>query len=68
MKFHPDEIRAERLRRGLSQTEAAEQLGTTKNTWARWERGERHPTGLYLRALAQWMSKEEEGGEGPRFK
>jgi DNA-binding transcriptional regulator YiaG len=36
----PDEIRATRERLGLTQTEAAQRLGVSENTWARWERGE----------------------------
>jgi transcriptional regulator with XRE-family HTH domain len=33
---------------GLSQTEAAERLGVDPSTLARWERGERAPTGAFF--------------------
>ena len=42
--------------RGLTQCQLAEALGLPRHTVARWERGERAPTGLYLRALAAWVS------------
>ena len=51
-----EQIRAERLRRKLTQREAAAQVGVPGNTWARWERGKRHPKGLSLAALARWMA------------
>lgn len=35
----PAELLALRERWGWTQAEAAERLGTTANTWARWERG-----------------------------
>ena len=54
------EIRAERLRRKLTQREAAAQVGVPANTWARWERGERHPKGLSLAALARWMARDDD--------
>ena len=59
-KVTGDTIRAARRRRGLTQIEAANEVGVHWNTWARWERGERTPTGLYRKALVEWML--EEGG------
>ena len=41
--MHASEIRARRVAMGLTQAELAQRLGTTSNTVARWERGERAP-------------------------
>ncbi|MEU4834640.1 helix-turn-helix transcriptional regulator [Streptosporangium sp. NPDC023615] len=38
-KERPELVRA-RMRRGMSQEAAAQALGVTPATWARWERGE----------------------------
>jgi DNA-binding transcriptional regulator YiaG len=35
----PEEIRAARLRAGLTQVEAAKWVGVTSRTWQRWEAG-----------------------------
>ena len=40
----PADIRAARKRAGLTQTQAANLLGVTRVTWARWESGEQAPT------------------------
>lgn len=53
------EIKTERLRRELSQEAAARQIDVTVTTWARWERDERAPTGLYAEALEAWMDGRE---------
>ena len=60
----PQTIKHARLARGLTQRQAAEQLGVPRHTWARWERGERHPRGLYALALARWLAKPAEGQGG----
>jgi transcriptional regulator with XRE-family HTH domain len=53
----PDEIRAWRETRGLSQADMAEQLGVKQPTISRWESGEDRPTlplvRLALERLAQ---------------
>jgi transcriptional regulator with XRE-family HTH domain len=58
-------LKAERTRRGLTQREAAEQIGVPVTSWARWERGEVRPQGLNLRAVHEWLARkpEEEGSE-----
>ena len=57
----PEDIRAERDERGLTQAAAAAQLGVARNTWARWEAPAdsmmaRRPTGLYATMLQGWMA------------
>lgn len=37
-------LKAARVNRGLTQPEAAEQLGVTKNTLSNWELGRSYPT------------------------
>jgi transcriptional regulator with XRE-family HTH domain len=39
----PEELRRIRDGMGWTQTEAADKVGVTRNTWARWERGEVEP-------------------------
>lgn len=34
-----EQLLAERLRRGMSQADAAAEVGTTQQTWGRWEKG-----------------------------
>ncbi|MFI6396162.1 multiprotein-bridging factor 1 family protein [Nonomuraea sp. NPDC050540] len=48
----PGLIRA-RLRRGLTQEQAAEQIGVSLCTWARWERGTQNVRPYYRKALAE---------------
>jgi transcriptional regulator with XRE-family HTH domain len=50
-------IRAERIRRGLTQVQAAEQLGVTPTAWRLWEWGKRTPTGLYAKAVEAWLGE-----------
>ena len=57
-------LKAARLRLGLTQREAADQIGVPSNTWSRWERGEVRPQGLNLRAVLAWLEKEREQREG----
>ncbi len=40
---------------GLSQKESAKQLGVDLGTLAKWERGERAPTGTFLTRAMQFL-------------
>lgn len=56
----PEQIRAIRKARGLTQAQAAGEIGVTQATWSRWEAlpdsvMARAPTGLARAALARWM-------------
>jgi transcriptional regulator with XRE-family HTH domain len=44
---------------GLSQKETAERLGIDPGTLARWERGERKPTGALLGRVKRFLCDEE---------
>ena len=57
-----EEIRAARAAADLTQAQLAEKLGVTKNTVARWERGEMEPTGLYLVIVRRWLAREAKRG------
>lgn len=46
------QIRAERIRVGLSQVELAHRLGIKKQQLSRWELGEFQPSALTLRSIA----------------
>ncbi len=48
-----EEIKALRLRRGLTQTELGEAIGVYWNTVSRWEAGKMKPSTLALRALTE---------------
>ena len=48
-----EEIKALRLRLGLTQTELGEAIGVFWNTVSRWEAGKMEPSTLALRALAE---------------
>ncbi|WP_181019992.1 helix-turn-helix domain-containing protein [Nonomuraea typhae] len=53
----PGLIRA-RLQRGLTQEQAAGQIGVSLSTWARWERGTQNVRPFYRKVLAeQWDAK-----------
>ena len=60
-------LRAARAARGMTQHEAAEELGVDQGAFAKWESGSRHPSGLALRYLLEvWIPrslKRREGGE-----
>ncbi|MCW5982726.1 MAG: recombinase family protein [Bryobacteraceae bacterium] len=43
---------------GMSQKEAAQEIGVDPGTLAKWERGERHPTGEFLRRVMQFLAGE----------
>jgi transcriptional regulator with XRE-family HTH domain len=49
----------QRTRLGLSQKESAEHLGVDPSTLAKWERGEREPTGRFLSYVERFLR----GGE-----
>ncbi len=51
----PEQIRALRLRLGLTVEEAAERMHVTTRTWYFWERGERFPLGPALLVLRSWL-------------
>ena len=51
----PADIRKARRARRLTQRQLAKMLGVPVNTVARWERGERTPTGLYAKAVGEWL-------------
>lgn len=46
-------MRAERVRLGLTQTELAERLGVTQMTVVRWESGETIPSAMSLLGLSK---------------
>ena len=48
-------LRAERARRGQTQLQVAEVLGTTRNTVARWERGEMGISSIAARAIERYL-------------
>ena len=52
-------VRARKIR-GLSQQEMAWSLGIDPSTLARWERGEREPTGMFLSRVQRFLIDEEE--------
>ena len=52
------DIRTARRARRLTQKQLATLLGVPANTVARWERGERTPTGLYAKAVSDWLGGE----------
>jgi transcriptional regulator with XRE-family HTH domain len=60
-----------RIRRGLSQTDAAAEAGVARSAWAAWELGT-EPRGLYRRALEAWLREGREAflpwrsGEGQK--
>lgn len=66
----PAQIKAARVARGLTQSEIAERLGVSANTWARWERGELeigNETMLAraLRSIPKRTAKDRPDGLGP---
>lgn len=54
----PEEIKAWRVRLGLSQGKLAKALGVTVGAVSRWERGEMTPQ-PYLRLALTWLSAEQ---------
>ena len=43
---------------GLSQKESAERLGVDPSTLAKWERGEREPTGVFVARVKRFLGDE----------
>lgn len=58
----PDEIKALRVSLGLSQHDFAVRIGTTAPTIFRWEKGQRHPKGLYAKVLNDLARETESRG------
>jgi len=56
----------QRTNLGLSQKEAAKRLGVDAGTLARWERGDREPTGVFLGRVKRFLSDEEAADLGVR--
>ncbi len=52
----PTVLAAERIRRGLSQEAAAEQIGVDRQTVSRWETRWAHPRWSTLPALLRWLA------------
>lgn len=48
-----DTMRGIRVMRGMSRSDAAEQVGVTAETIGRWERGDSEPTRPYLISMAR---------------
>ncbi len=57
MDLSPDAIRDFRKRLGLTQPQLAEMVGCTSQAVSYWERGTRHPRGLYATVLRRIMSE-----------
>ena len=57
-----EQLVQDRKIRGLSQKEMARSLGIDPSTLARWERGEREPTGMFLSRVQRFLIDEEEVG------
>lgn len=53
-------IRATRVRRGLTQTEMANEFKVARNTVTRWEMGLHLPTGARYKQLLQWVAYTED--------
>lgn len=60
-----EDICAVRKRLGLSQEKLAEELGVSRNTISRWERGEFNPTADKIAALEQLIATLEPPEEAP---
>lgn len=50
-----DSLRRARAVRGMTQREAALDVGVHPVTWARWETGAAHPSGPALRFVLGWI-------------
>ena len=58
-------LRAARAARGMTQHEAAADLGVGQPAFAKWETGSRRPSGLTLRYLLEvWIPRSLKGREG----
>ena len=45
---------------GMSQKEAAREIGVDQGTLARWERGEREPEGMFLKRVERFLDEQED--------
>lgn len=55
-------FRAARAARGMTQAQAAEDLGVGRVTVARWETGSHRPEGLARRFVVAWIKKTRKRG------
>lgn len=49
----------------LSRKESAKRVGVDQSTLARWERGEREPTGSFLTQVVQFLNEAEPAWSAP---
>ena len=56
---HPEYLVGCRAALGITQKESALQIGVDQRTLARWERGEREPTGMFAERVTRFLT----GGE-----
>lgn len=61
-----EKLRAARAIRGMTQVEAAADLGVARVTLARWESGAHVPVGIVLQAAADWIAKAKKGARDAR--
>jgi site-specific DNA recombinase len=54
-----EQLVRQRTSLGLSQKESAERLGVDPGTLAKWERGDREPTGVFLARVKQFLGDED---------
>lgn len=53
MRFHPERLKEERIKKGLSQEQLAKKIGVTRQAVSAYETGERIPSSKHLMALAK---------------
>lgn len=51
------DLRAIRLKLGLTQEEAAQRVGCTVSSWCRWEKGHMRPSRLACQAIAHMVEE-----------
>jgi transcriptional regulator with XRE-family HTH domain len=61
-----EQLVRQRTSLGLSQKEAAGEIGVDPGTLAKWERGEREPAGGFLRRVQTWFEQAEAQDSRPR--
>lgn len=61
-----EKLRAARASRGMTQAEAAADLGVERVTLSRWESGTHVPVGIIRRAAEDWIAKSNEGDRDAR--
>lgn len=57
----PTEIKNARFALGLNMDQMASALGVDRNTWGKWERGERHPGAAAVTAINLLLHLHERG-------